>query len=261
MFVPRYTEQAAREAVSSSLSYSEALRKLGLRPVGGNHRLFREYVDRIWQIPTDHFDAVAARLAGARSQRPVALEEVLVEGSNYSRKKLKQRLYETGLKEPRCELCGQDEWWNGTRISLILDHMNGVPDDNRLINLRIVCPNCNATLDTHCGRKNRIPPSPRDCALCGTAFIPKYERHRYCSRECGQRHNTRNREPKPEIRKVPRPSYDQLKADLASTSFVAVGRKYGVTDNAIRKWIRWYEDRPESRELSKRGSADADQAA
>ena len=47
--------------------------------------------------------------------------------------------------------------------------------------------------------------------------------------------------PAPERRKVERPSYEQLMADVASMSFVAIGRKYGVSDNAVRKWIRWYE--------------------
>jgi hypothetical protein len=41
-------------------------------------------------------------------------------------------------------------------MSIILDHINGVRDDHRLENLRMVCPNCAATLDTHCGRRNRI---------------------------------------------------------------------------------------------------------
>ncbi|HUA50409.1 MAG TPA: hypothetical protein VMA77_34575 [Solirubrobacteraceae bacterium] len=47
--------------------------------------------------------------------------------------------------------------------------------------------------------------------------------------------------PQPERRQVERPSYEQLMADVSSMSFLAVGRKYGVSDNAIRKWIRWYE--------------------
>jgi transposase-like protein len=46
----------------------------------------------------------------------------------------------------------------------------------------------------------------------------------------------------PETRKVERPSYEQLKAEIEATSFLAVGRKYGVSDNAIRKWLRWYEN-------------------
>src|SRR5262249_10188386 len=150
------------------------------------------------------------------------------------------RLYEAGLKPRRCELCSQDENWNGTRMSLILDHINGVPDDNRIENLRIVCPNCAATLDTHCGRKNKLP--ERRCAHCGELFVPSRSEHRYCSRYCGVRNDESRRGPHPETRKVDRPSYKQLLSDLESMSFVAVGRKYGVSDNAVRKWVRWYKD-------------------
>ena len=72
-------------------------------------------------------------------------------------KYLKKRLYIEGLKKRECELCGQGEEWKGKKMSLILDHINGVHDDNRLINLRIVCPNCNATLETHAGKnKNKL---------------------------------------------------------------------------------------------------------
>jgi len=45
---------------------------------------------------------------------------------------------------------------------------------------------------------------------------------------------------------VPRPTYEQLKEDLADMSWLAVGRKYGVTDNAVRKWVRWYEQDAEA---------------
>ena len=131
-------------------------------------------------------------------------------------------------------------------MSLILDHINGIPDDNRLENLRIVCPNCAATLDTHCGRKNRLV--ERECALCGVVFIPRIRKQRYCSRACGMRHSDGRRMPKPTNRKVERPSYEQLMADVAAMSFVAIGRKYGVSNNAVRKWIRWYEYQREMEE-------------
>ncbi|MGN6171254.1 MAG: hypothetical protein ACTHQQ_24265 [Solirubrobacteraceae bacterium] len=112
--------------------------------------------------------------------------------------------------------------------------------DNRIENPRIVCPNCAATLETHCGRKNKRERERRSCLRCGKEFVPNYRSHRYCSQRCGV-HSKGPRGPKPGTRKVPRPSYEQLKADLSSMSFVAVGRKYGVSDNAIRKWLRWYE--------------------
>jgi hypothetical protein len=199
----------------------------------------RRYVEEIWCIPTDHFDPAHARTAGLARRRPVPLELVLVSGSNYSRRTLKERLYNTGLKARRCEACGQGEEWRGARISLILDHVNGIADDNRLENLRIVCPNCAATLDTHCGRKNRL--SERACARCAAAFMPRSSKQRYCSQYCGMRHSNGRRKPKPTLRKVERPPYEQLMADVAAMGFSASGRKYGVSDNAVRKWIRWYE--------------------
>lgn len=125
-------------------------------------------------------------------------------------------------------------------MSLILDHINGVHDDNRLENLRILCPNCNATLDTHCGRQNRIPVGPRECELCRTSFMPGYPKQRFCSVSCGRRARG-SHAPRPGRRKVARPTLKQLRTDLQSMSYLAVGRMYGVSDTAVRKWIRSYE--------------------
>lgn len=123
---------------------------------------------------------------------------------------------------------------------MILDHINGVGDDNRLKNLRILCPNCAATLDTHCGRKNRREAVERRCRRCEKSFRPRDAVQAYCSRECGSRHE-RSHAPLPQLRRVERPPYEQLKREIEKTSYLAVGRKYGVSDNAIRKWMRWYE--------------------
>jgi hypothetical protein len=210
-----------------------------MRAAGGNHRTIRRYVEDIWRIPIDHFDPDAARRAPL-GREAVPLQEVLVRGSSYQRSRLKERLFAEGLKERRCELCGQGELWHGRRMSLILDHVNGVHDDNRLANLRIVCANCNATLDTHCGRNLRLPESERACLHCATPFVPRHERHRYCSRACGQR-APGSRTPQVARRRVERPPYDQLVAEIEALGYLGVGRKYGVSDNAIRKWRRAYE--------------------
>lgn len=244
---PRYTVDQVRDAVASSCSLTEALRKLGLRPAGGNHGTLRKLIAR-YEIPTDHFNPNWTLRARHR-ETAIPLSEVLVEHSTYSRTTLKHRLYETGLKARRCELCGQTETWLGRSMGLILDHVNGVPTDNRLENLRIVCPNCAATLDTHCGRKNRIAVEPRICLYCGAEFMPKRGSQQYCSQACGV-HSKGPPGPKLGIRKVDRPSYDQLIEDVGSMSFLAVGRKYGVSDNAVRKWIRWYEAERERREAA-----------
>ena len=231
MFVPRYSEAELRAVVPRATNLTEVLRHFGLRPAGGNHRLLRRWLDT-WGISTEHFIGTPH---GPPRREPIALEEVLVLGSTYQRSQIKQRLYDTGLKQRRCELCGQGEEWRGRRMSLILDHINGIADDNRLENLRIVCPNCAATLETHCGRANRRGRPPKDCLHCGASFTPKFREQRYCSRTCGARYDREAR------RRVVRPPYEQLLAEVAATSWCAVGRKYGVSDNAVRKWVRAYE--------------------
>jgi hypothetical protein len=210
-----------------------------MRAAGGNHRTIRRYAEEVWRIPVDHFDPDAVRRA-ALARAPVPLSEALVEGSTYPRGRVKERLFAEGLKRRRCELCGQGESWHGRRMALILDHVNGVHDDNRLENLRIVCPNCNATLETHCGRNGRLPASKLACPSCGTPFVPRIARQRYCSRACGQRAPGR-REPQPARRRAVRPPYEQLVAEIDALGYSAVGRRYGVSGTAIRKWRRAYE--------------------
>jgi hypothetical protein len=226
---PRYSEEEARAAVAAARSHFDARVRLG--PAGGNYATLKKYL-ALWGISTDHFD-----WGGARPPRreAIPLDEVPVEGSTHQRKRLKRRLVDAGLKELRCELCGQGEIWRGLRMGLVLDHVNGVWNDNRLENLRFLCPNCNATLDTHCGRKNRRTVVDRQCGYCGERFTPKYAKQRCCSRPCGVRHNA------PALYRVERPPYAQLLAEIAATSYSAVGRKYGVSGNAIRKWVRAYE--------------------
>lgn len=233
---PRYSEPAARAAIAASTNWSQALRLLGIRAAGGNHRVLKRWA-ATWAISTDHF-APYAHVGAHIQRRRIPLEEILVEGSTYTRSSLKQRLYEAGLKARACELCGQGELWRGHRISLIIDHVNRVHDDNRLENLRIVCPNCAATLPTHCGRN--LPRAA--CPTCGGEFRKRSARQRYCSQRCWQESpECKAAKAKAGRRKVTRPAYEQLLADLVELSWVAVGRKYGVSDNAVRKWMRRYE--------------------
>lgn len=240
MFVsrgPKSTETELRLAIATSVSVAETLRQLRMCHSGGNRATVRKYA-QLWGISMEHFDPHAASRSGlARRRRQLPLSEVLVENSSYSRSNLKKRLYLEGLKEPQCELCGQGDTWDGKPMSLILDHVNGVRDDNRLHNLRIVCPNCAATLHTHCG-KNKDPFRP--CAVCGEPFRPQggIQMH-YSASAAAVR--AASRDAQVAARTVARPPYEQLLREIAESSFVAVGRRYGVSDQAIRKWLRAYE--------------------
>lgn len=240
-----FSEKDARAAITSSTCWADALRKLGYVSKGSNYLTLKKYA-RLWQISTSHFDPNAGRRRASANRR-VPLRDVLVEKSPYQRGRLKERLYAEGLKERRCEMCGQDEIWRGRKMSLILDHINGVGNDHRLENLRIVCPNCAATLDTHCARNL---PRARVCPACRNEFAPKYIQHRYCSTRCwgairgsdGYRGpGAAKGIPQPESRRVERPPYWQLLEEIEALGYCGVGRKYGVSDNAIRKWERQYE--------------------
>lgn len=117
------------------------------------------------------------------------------------------------------------------------DHVNGVHDDHRIENLRIVCPNCNATMATHCGRRGGLPLEDAECRLCGRTFRPKARSQLYCSRTCGSR-RPRPSGPQPDRRKVRRPPLADLRVDIASLGWSGTGRKHGVSDNAVRKWVK-----------------------
>lgn len=156
-------EEILREVVKNSKSKNEVLLKLGLRAAGGNNKTLKKFID-LYDIDISHFRKNWEKVAAISKNSKIPLEEILIEGSDYNRGHLKERLYSEGLKERFCEMCGQGEVWMGKKMSLILDHKNGIHNDNRIENLRIVCPNCNGTLPTHCGKninnKIRLFPKP-----------------------------------------------------------------------------------------------------
>lgn len=162
--VPRsWTDEKFVEVVRESRSVGEVQRRLGYNPSGGMHRFVRAHINRLG-LSTDHFSGQgwARGQTNTRGFRPRPLGEVLVANSTANSAYIRRRLIKEGLKEPRCEICGLDTW-RGEPLPLALDHINGDPCDNRLENLRILCPNCHALTDTWCGRKNgRRTPMQRE---------------------------------------------------------------------------------------------------
>lgn len=83
------------------------------------------------------------------------LSEILVEGSNYNIFNLKKRLFEADLLKNECLWCGNSGTWNDSELTLHLDHINGINNDNRIANLRILCPMCHALTNTFRGRNRK----------------------------------------------------------------------------------------------------------
>jgi len=149
-----WTERQLKNAVKSSKSLRNVLLLLGLREAGGNYEQLKKYI-REFDINVEHFTGKAWNkgLRGIGKPR-ISLEKILVANSTYQSFKLKRRLFNDGVKPKRCEECGWAKISTDGYLPLELDHINGNRHDNRLENLRILCPNCHSLKPTHRG-KNR----------------------------------------------------------------------------------------------------------
>lgn len=147
-----WTVEQLKNAVKDSKSYRQVLGKLNLREAGGNYDQLKKYAGEL-KLDTTHFTGKAWNKGMRGIGQPVIpLENILIKGSLYQSFKLKSRLFKQGLKNPQCEICGWAKLADGGRLPLELDHINGDRHDNRLINLRILCPNCHSLQTTHRGR-------------------------------------------------------------------------------------------------------------
>jgi hypothetical protein len=144
----KYTKELLEPLVKESKNWTELFKKLGIINGGGNYNHIKKHLIK-HEISTDHFISKGEAIKRTTADK-INLDLLFSLNSPYGRSTVKSYIYKLGLKLIKCELCGLGEEWQGKKISLILDHINGINNDHRLENLRLVCPNCNATLDTHC---------------------------------------------------------------------------------------------------------------
>ncbi len=150
-----WTDEQLIAAVAVSKSYRSVLIKLELIPAGGNYEQIKRRIREL-EISADHFTGMGWNIGlKYRLKSAQLLEDLLVDGSLVQSFKLKKRLFEKGIKSPQCELCGWSQMSEDGRIPVELDHINGRHNDNRLENLRILCPNCHSLQSTHRGRNKR----------------------------------------------------------------------------------------------------------
>lgn len=214
------------KAIAETNSVKEALEFLGLRAAGGNYKNFYSWCEKHGLTPKRVDPPLNySYLKQSVQDRSVADEFIFCENSSYSRSNLKKRLIKDGLLEYKCHDCGLGDVWNGKKISLQLSHKNGVYNDNRLENLEFLCPNCHSQTPDFAGkRKVYDKPVPTKPPVSRAR-----DGHQY--REFSYSHK----------RKVVRPPYDELVPMIESYGYSATGRKYGVSDNAVRKWVNHYE--------------------
>lgn len=150
-----WSKEKLIEAVKTSLSFRQVLSKIGLREAGGNYEQLKRYIKE-YNLETKHFKGRGWNrgLKGIGIPK-IPLNQILVNNSNFQSFKLKKRLFAAGLKVPKCQQCGWAKRTTDGYLPLELDHINSNRHDNRIENLRILCPNCHSLTKHHRGRKNR----------------------------------------------------------------------------------------------------------
>ena len=148
------SKEELKEALETSRSMRQALKKVGLAPAGGNYATARQLIKEL-NIDISHMVGQGwnrGNISGLLKWNTIPLEDILIKESTYTGShRLRTRLIRGGLKEAVCEACHLSTW-KGVPIALELNHVNGDRLDHRLENLQLLCPNCHAQTPYYRGK-------------------------------------------------------------------------------------------------------------
>lgn len=239
-----YSKKELEKIIKDCSSKKEVLKKLGYCVTGNNQKILKQMIEE-YQINTSHFTQKRGK---AKDDK-----EIFKKDAKVAQSVLRKRFMEREFVEYKCDVCGLPPEWQGRPLALILDHINGNNTDNRLDNLHWVCPNCNSQLattgftgvikyDNYGNRMRGVSATPEEvekfeikfksrCTKCGR---PLKEGITMCPKCIEKEKRDRS------LEKM-RVSREELKDLIRNHSFVDIGKKFGVSDNAVRRWCKKYE--------------------
>lgn len=160
-----YSKEWLEELCKDSYSYAEVLRKAGRQQGGGAQATLKKKIKE-WGIDISHFTGQRWQESPHQEKQEIkekySLDEIFIKNSPVTQKVLRGYVKRHNVIEYKCQTCGGDGNWQNGFISLELDHINGDNTDNRIENLRYLCPNCHALTETYRGRNKALKAECRD---------------------------------------------------------------------------------------------------
>lgn len=151
-----YTVTELQNAVNTSKSKAECIKKLGLNISGNAYKVFDKRV-KDNNIDITHFSGQGWAKGKRGEYKPrIPLKDILAgKHPYYQSYKLKNRLLREKILERKCYGCKNVEWLNKP-IPLELEHKDGDSMNHKLNNLTLLCPNCHALTSTHAGKNKKV---------------------------------------------------------------------------------------------------------
>lgn len=225
--IENFTNEELIVILKQSSSLRQFIKKIGYKSTSDDvyDLIKKELIKRKIDITKFNFEKT--------TNRNINIQDIFIENSQVDQSTLRKYITNKNLLEYRCQICGLFPFWNNKDLTLTLDHINGNNKDNRLNNLRWVCPNCDRQLPTFGGR-NQTKKIKNFCIDCGKEITKYASRCKSCSNKkfSYKKHQCQF--------KIDWPDLSVLLQMVKQTNYEEVARQLGVSSNAIRKHIKKY---------------------
>jgi Zn finger protein HypA/HybF involved in hydrogenase expression len=213
----KMSKEELQKLINESCSISDVLDKFKQAKSSSFYRnILKEFITK--------YNLDLSKMAENKKVMPKNTVLQFCVNSKTERASLKASLLRRGIFINQCSECGMKDFYNNKPVSMELDHINGINNDNRIENLRMLCPVCHSQQPTHRGRNVKIKPikkSVKDYCACGNL---KYHTSNLCY-VC----ITKNRPKKFTATK------EELELLVKEKPMTEIGKMFGVSDNAVKK--------------------------